>query len=664
MASIGQAARNAFQRLARSFADGARLGRDPSVQRNGRDGSGRSVRAVSVGVAGQADNSAAGAHPTQPNGLRGSEPGQARTATNGAQLGAQWSARALKDAFIDPKVATRYMDRVEFDGVGKVVGFKADLSSAEVEELNRARVVDPRVPINPVPERVSRALAAMRSAMDSMVGMSIDPAVASRFMDQVRFDGFGRIQGFKQGLSTDDLDDLRQAQMPALTQTNARAPRDTPRTEAECMMQFMHLMSRIDARHAKPLLSEAQAMWQGGRLDRASLTGFFSKAANDLDDHPGASQLALRLKEDVGTEKPLNQYVDSVLGRKFDSEFAHSLVKDPPPALLENAQRLGAAVVGHLEKVKATRTDLDTDRVLRRLARYLKADPRPWHGETPEVASFLSEPTTANLRRVLTKVDSGFDVIKVPWILTKFSIAARDPLDPECVKTIAPWMDAADTNYGEAILPTRTRRESPQRLYVRTDREPKSLERAIPTRDSGTRLQYHPHNETYPTFVEGKSVADRHMPEMSNLTTAETRAVQHGQTLVSGNSGTTNIMTFLADHFAGRHSPSAPQTPSISRDQAYLSTLMFVVFDGGHSANESVSVYKSIREQPTIVGRQHAMDSYSLDYGDLLRIGERAGVRDSVQGAIDNAMSKTDAFFDEFATSARENQEIATGARR
>ena len=596
--------------------------------------------------------------------MRGSEPGQARTVTNGAQLGAQWSARALAGAAIDPKVASRYMDRVNFDGVGRVLSFKADLSPAEVGELTRAQVMDPVQQPNPVPERVSRALEAMHSAMNSMVGMSVDPAVASRFTDQVQFDGFGRIQGFKHGLTAREVDVLKQASVPELTQTNASAPRDTPRTETECMMQFMHLLSRIDAQHAKPLLSEAQAMWQGGRLDRASLTDFFGKAANYLNDHPGASQLALQLKKDVNAEKPLNQYVDNVLGRKFDSEFAHSLVNDPPPALLENTRRLGEMVADHLESVKATRPDLDIDGFLKHVASVLDSDPRPWHGETPEVETFLREPTTDNLRRALTKVDSGFDVIKVPWMLTKFSIAAHDPNAPQYAVAITPWMNAANQNYSTTVLPARTERASHQQHTVGTDGQVTTSERKIPTRDYGTRLQYHPHNETYATFGTGRSYSDRSMPNMSRLTAAEAQAVQHGQTLVSGSSGTTNIMTFLADHFAGPgHSASAPQAPPISRDQAYLSTLMFLVFDGGHSVNESVSVYKSIREQPTVEGRQQALGSYSLDYGDLLQIGERAGVRDRVQGAIDNAMSKTVAFFDEFATSARENREIVAGAR-
>ena len=107
------------------------------------------------------------------------------------------------------------------------------------------------------------------------------------------------------------------------------------------------------------------------------------------------------------------------------------------------------------------------------------------------------------------------------------------------------------------------------------------------TDDYGTRLFYQPHNNQYTDFGEGRSVADGRQLDFDKMTAFEKNAFANGQSVVSGTSGSTNIMWHLNEHIASKNE-------HFSADQAFLNTMMFLVFDGGHSINESLSVYNAL----------------------------------------------------------------------
>ena len=147
------------------------------------------------------------------------------------------------------------------------------------------------------------------------------------------------------------------------------------------------------------------------------------------------------------------------------------------------------------------------------------------------------------------------------------------------------------------------------------------------TSDYGTGLHYQPGGDKYEDFLNGRSVADGRILTPGKETTFERNALDKGLSVVTGASGSTNIMVHLNNYLAAKD-------PAYSPSQAYLNTLAFLVFDGGHSVNESLAVYRALQESGD--ARKQVLESYTANYRDLVDLaGEDS--KASVQAALDGA---------------------------
>ncbi len=474
---------------------------------------------------------------------------------------------------------------------------------------------------------------------NQLKGKSIDPHVASQHMDHVEFDGIGRIQSFK----TPDvpghvLDALEAAQTVPLTHVNAPHPREVAKTERDSLVQFMALLRKVPGEAARALFDEGKAIWLSGDVSTSVTADYFRRAASEMRHLPGVHELAENLLKHTESDKTLPQYHENLYGRKFDSEIAHALIQNPPPAMLEATRAVAKALIDRFEPLFASLTDSEHLDFLDGIHKWVDDDVRPWFSQTPEIHAFLENPSFEALLNALRKVDSGIDVLKVNFLAVQLSMLGRNTASKD-------WMAPADANYHTAVIP--------QRSTYETGHE-------VKTQGYGIRLHYQPEYEPTPQFGQGKSWADARTPDLEMLTAFEDTAVSTGHPIVNGASGSTNIMAFMLRHLA--------QTdPSFDANSALLGTMSFLVFDGGHSLNEAMTVADAIRTHPgsadpdddfdAIMERMDMMSDYATQYHDLARLGNS----DAVEHALDTALSKTLDYFDAHSHYAQQNQHIADG---
>ena len=486
----------------------------------------------------------------------------------------------------------------------------------------------------------SSAHLSWHERQDQLRGKSIDPRVASPHMDHVEFDGIGRIQNFNApGVPGNVLDALEAAQTVPLTHVNSPAPREVTKTERDSLVQFMALLRRVPGEAAHALFHEGKSIWLSGNVTKDVTADYFRRAASTMRDLPGVRKLAKNLLKHAQSEKSLPQYHENLYGRKFDSEIAHALISNPPPSMLKATRAVAKTLIRRFEPLFASLSDFDKLDFLDSIHRWVDGDVRPWFSQIPEIHAFLENPSLEGVLDALRKVDSGIDVLKVNFLAVQLSMLGRNTASKD-------WMAFADVNYDSVVIPQRSTYETNHELQ---------------TQGYGIRLHYQPEYEPTPQFGHGKSWTDARTPNFDMLSAFEDMALSTGHPVVNGASGSTNIMAFMLRHIAQTN-------PRFDVNSALLGTMSFLVFDGGHSFNEAMSVADAIRTHPgsadpdnvdlnAMMERSDMMSDYATRYHDLARLGNS----DAVEHALDTALSKTLDYFDTHSHYARQNQRIVDG---
>ncbi|MGR5146438.1 MARTX multifunctional-autoprocessing repeats-in-toxin holotoxin RtxA [Photobacterium alginatilyticum] len=502
-------------------------------------------------------------------------------------------------------------------------------------------------------------IQASRAKDADVFGIAIDPKAAEAFESKVVFDGIGRVAGLVEPLAADEISRLQSLEVVSPTQTNSTSEREAAKTESENIVEFVYKLSKVDAAEAdaseiSQLAEQAKALWMSGNVTQESAVALFSEAHDKLTTHPELQTLAGKLLSDAQKEKATGQYLDNLFGRRFDSEIAHELVKTPTEQAINTSVQIGTNLVNDFDEwmhtllPDAADDALRDERIQKKMEAFAKAinkDARPWFSRVPTLTQFLETPNYDNFKTMMTQVDDGFGVIKVPFLAVKMAIT------PGLGMEMAPWKAEGDRFYQNVI----TKARSTSALIssgVDGENQVNLIEKK--TSDYGTALHYQPKGDAYEDFQEGRSVADGRILTPGKETTFESNALNNGLSVVTGASGSTNIMMHLNQHLASKN-------PGFSVDQAYLNTLSFLVFDGGHSVNESLAVYKALQE--TGDDRKAVLESYTANYQDLVElVGDDS--KDAVRTALDNAFEKTLEFYKEHAHSASEELEALGGKRQ
>ncbi|WP_445494564.1 MARTX multifunctional-autoprocessing repeats-in-toxin holotoxin RtxA [Photorhabdus sp. SF281] len=482
-------------------------------------------------------------------------------------------------------------------------------------------------------ERVAY-LQAKRAESVGILGISLAPDHVAQFDQQVSFDGFGRVAGLKGDIAQSEMNRLTHLQIKPLTQTNSGAEREAPKTESDSLIVFVSRLQQEAIPEGMPLVERAKNLWLSGQVTQQETIKLFEDAATQLQTYPELHTLAQQLLADARKEKVTGQYIDNLFGRHFDSELAHELVKTAPQDAMTTARQTGQFLVEQFEQwvdglyPDITEREKIVAKTMESFVKVINRDCRPWFSRVPELMTFLDEPTFANFKTMMTQVDDGFAVIKVPFL------AVRMAITKEMGMARAAWKVEGDRFYYDVISEARS---IGTQLTVGADvTYDVEITGKQKINDYGTALPHQPANDKYDDFLYGRNIAAARILIPGRETTFERNGLAHGHAVLTGASGSTNVMVHLNKYIARKQ-------PTFSAEQGYLNTLAFLVFDGGHSVNESLAVYQAL--QATTDGkRKQILNSYTVNYRDLVDIvGEKGKVW--VSQALDNAFKDTEAFY-------------------
>ncbi|WP_156425863.1 hypothetical protein [Herbaspirillum rubrisubalbicans] len=525
---------------------------------------------------------------------------------------------------------------------------------------------------------------------DLLIGQAIYPRVAEKYMHSVEFDGIGRIISFKKQLSNTALDELQATVIKSLTQTNTADERSEARPGGDCLIQFMDLMQRSGGDRAQELLEKASKLWMSGNLSDTSVAAFLMDAASGLQDTSRLHSIVVSIADAVSKPKEATERNDNMYGRKFESEFVHILVKNPPAGTIEVTRKIGQALLNDFDKIHASGT-LATETTLKKIADSIEL--RPWTAQAPDLERFKEDPTYSNLKSVLLSVNNGIDILKVQSLISKVSKQFSEDIE---------WKEYADQRYKYVLQPARKTRpfqilENEVGLGARQAVDlTNKLGLDIKTSRYGTGLLNHPEYETQEKFYTARDTTYGRMnPDMANLSGMEKQALHHGHAIVTGLSGNANLLTYLSRRIAEEDS-------EFSVEQAVLAGMMFLGFDGGHSLNEVMAVYTGVMasekvelsseevartkalEKRLLNGRaplsvakrfahsnrselldqkrkkvfvQH-LENYHLDYSSIVDLAKNTQHRDEISLALETALRRTIEYFNNSSYYKKQNSTL------
>lgn len=459
--------------------------------------------------------------------------------------------------------------------------------------------------------------------MHSLRGATIDPAVASEILASARngaaevaFDGFGRITGFATPhLSPALLAKLEAAVIRPLTTTNSPAPREAPRTEREILTRAMHLLGLTSGLAKDMLLDDAKNLFLSGSLNRQSVAAFIDKGVRLLAGDVLLQDQFMKLAAEIAKPVTTTQQADNIYGRSFESQLASDLVSNPPPGVLDAASQLGKGILDTLREHPQPVQDM----MLARLAASLGAEPRPWSGQSPSLQTFINQPTMKNLEACLADTSNGIEAIKMPFIATRLAMTINWAVGRGLAQP-PQWLNNANNFYGHVISPQKPTEQSRLNgLHVQTP---------------GNWLNHHPKPDTILTGDSAYSWTHAKMSSAESLSAFESHALSTGQTVVNGPSGTTNLMAFFGQHLA-RRNPNFPEA------NHHLNTLMFVVFDGGHSTQEVLSTLDAIKKLSQGQSAQDAVGQFAGGYAAIAELGATEAERHELRARLDKATAQT-----------------------
>uniref|UniRef100_UPI002B41234F MARTX multifunctional-autoprocessing repeats-in-toxin holotoxin RtxA n=1 Tax=Photorhabdus africana TaxID=3097554 RepID=UPI002B41234F len=470
-------------------------------------------------------------------------------------------------------------------------------------------------------------LQAWRAESVGVLGIAVSPQRAEQLSQRVIFDGTGRVVGLKGNVTQDEINHLIEWKITPLTRTNSAAEREAPKTESESLIAFMSRLEAANIPEAESLIERVRELWLTGQVTSKETIKLFNDAASQLQAYPELQVLVLSLQADAHRKKSTTQYIDNLFGRRFDSELAHTLVKTASPDAIAASRRIGQFLVQEFElyiqsTVGSTIRDAQIACRMQAFAEKIKQDIRPWFSRVPELTAFLQKPTLDNFKIMMTKVDNGFEMIKIPFLAVKMSNTGG------MGSHLSQWKAEADIFYREEIYKARSTSNT---LTHHADVTHTVNLIQQQTNEYGIALPYQPSGDQYEDFLYGRKVAAGSVLTPGQETVLERNALAQGHSVVSGASGSTNIMVHLNNYITS-------QDPTFPQEQAYLNTLAFLVFDGGHSVNESLVVYKALQE--TGDERRQVLQNYTASYMDLMDIAGDKGKR-WINQALNSAFEKT-----------------------
>lgn len=470
-------------------------------------------------------------------------------------------------------------------------------------------------------------------------GFALKPEDADRFFEVLAFDGVGNIIGARRELTESEVEEVKRLAITPLHLTNSSTERTHSRTPVESLLYLNHFLENsYPDKMVTKWQGNIREFWLSGYMSADRVKSFFQSALKDFKGDLVITQKINMLLKDLEKEKYPAQLYDNMFGRIFSSELGRELVENPTKESLQTAR-----MIAHELKQDVATFSADERQMI---AAYLRDDIRFWFPKCPSISVFMDDPTLENLNNCLSTIENGFDVIKISRLLvcvqgTKNYAQVGDP-----------YLSKANQFYNETLLKIRMS-DNVISSYMKAggvNGEPKivtvSQDNSFKTNSYGSKLRFHPRNEGDESdFIYSKSQPDMKSLNHENSSIFEQNMLRSGHSFGLGISGTTNLSCFLYEDMAKKYD-------GFSKNQAFLNTLAFVLYDGGHSIAESLAVFKAIGylEQEAFnsdaekydKGRQ-IIESSLVNFKDLVDCGNaetRGYIMRSLNRAYD-AMTKS-----------------------
>ena len=283
-----------------------------------------------------------------------------------------------------------------------------------------------------------------------LLNKAVKPEVAATFQDKVSFDGIGRVGGFNADIPEEDIARLTAGVTESLTQTNSSHARLAPKTPVDSLMLFSHKLKQMNSEPARQFYNQAQSLWLSGKINNGNLKELYASVIANPQTTPEIKSLAEELLAHTATESHSTQLADNLFGRKFDSEVAHAMIKNPSESAIQTARQTGEYLLSDFTQIAENKTDEKRQQMLSSLANAITGDSRPWFNKTPSLQAFLEHQSMESLEGMLTEVKSGFDAIKMPFLAVKMATVAEQK-----ILNVSGWKEEGDKFY-ENIRDTRS----------------------------------------------------------------------------------------------------------------------------------------------------------------------------------------------------------------
>ncbi len=435
------------------------------------------------------------------------------------------------------------------------------------------------------------------------------------------------------------------------------AERETARMPSEVMVHLIAALkaerkAKPDSRTMKELEAKAKSLVMRHDLGLKETQKFLKVAAKACRERhykrvaKVCESLAGQLPE-KGSDLPATRLNDNIYGRAYDSALIGNLVEDPPRGVRTAMRATGGAFADMLDARKFS-DDSDQfsqgglDRAVEGLQEYLTSkDPRFWFNQVPGLEKVRDAKTPEKALAALSKFlrskkSTGPECIAMPYLLVKFSILLAQQVPN-------PWMDKGDSNNRKVVVPQKG-------LDTFGDDSNLSVGAGITQRHQPAIVEedwMEPGKR--PTTVSrpeiNKPGIDEDDDETKHPTEAVELALEHGLPWATGASGSTNIMLHMLEHLQDNGHDD------IDTKDFLLGTMMFLVYDGGHSVNE---VLWTANQLEPVLGLEIGLrddeeepEEFVADYEQFIGLYGDKGTGKALQEAAEGAWDKVTDYFDE-----------------
>lgn len=450
--------------------------------------------------------------------------------------------------------------------------------------------------------------------------------------------------------AADRLAGLHQEQMSKAAPSDA--PREAPRTPSEVLVHLQALLAKAlesDAENAtlKTLITNTRKMYMKHTMTVDETRKFLTDAATEctqakLSNLAELCNTLLDSLPEKNADMPATRLHDNIYGRVFDTKFIADLVANPPAEVKSSMQVSGRAIADLMDNDNKDDVRPQTKFAGNKIKEYLSTkDPRFWLPKVPGLEKVRDAKSTdeafTELKNFLrSDMTNGQDCVAMPYVLCKLSLY---------LKAIggAPWMFDANDNY-EKVIMKQAGREAPMAPE----------DQKLATDGAGITLRHQPAAVAEDWMVPsqrpatvnrpkigGDDMAGRNKPTDDRTSDAIQQALAHGAPYASGASGSTNIMLHLLKYLNDKGS-------AIDTKNYLLGTMMFLVYDGGHSMHE---VLWTANQLNTKLGLNLDLGAVSTNPADFVADYEKfaalftGNTGTAVQAAMDSAWKDTGKYF-------------------